>query len=89
MQTYRFRITGRVQGVSYRAWTKEMAQTLGIAGHVRNLSDGSVEAVASLDQGLLDTFIAHLRQGPPAASVESVTYDPVTDTGAEGFHILR
>ena len=46
-RTVTVRIDGRVQGVYYRAWTYETAQSLGLDGTVRNMSDGSVEAAAA------------------------------------------
>jgi acylphosphatase len=57
------RVTGRVQGVCYRAWTREQAGALSVAGWVRNCPDGS-DAVRRLAE--------RLRTGPPSAQVEDV-----------------
>jgi acylphosphatase len=65
-----YRITGRVQGVFFRAWTREMAEGLGLRGTVRNRLDGSVEAHAAGSGEALGVFEARLREGPPAARVE-------------------
>ncbi|MFX0546267.1 acylphosphatase [Roseovarius sp. S1116L3] len=65
-------ITGRVQGVSFRAWTREQAKELGISGWIRNLPDGSVEAVVSGSSEAVETLIAALHDGPPAAKVKDV-----------------
>lgn len=72
-------ITGRVQGVSYRAWMIEQAQSLGITGWVRNRADGSVEAVVAGPAEQVDALVARAHRGPPAARVAAVT---VTDTPA-------
>jgi acylphosphatase len=56
----RFRITGRVQGVFFRAWTQKTAQELGVVGTVRNLPDGSVEAHASGSPSAMTAFEAWL-----------------------------
>jgi acylphosphatase len=66
------RVTGVVQGVGFRWFVREKARRLGLAGWVRNLSDGSVEVVASGDKGQLDLLVSELRKGPAGAVVESV-----------------
>jgi len=66
------RITGRVQGVFYRAWTGETARALGLAGWVRNCRDGGVEAVFSGSAEAVAAMIGKCRRGPPAARVENV-----------------
>ena len=68
-----FRVTGRVQGVGYRAWTVRQARALGVRGTVRNLPDGSVEVVAAGPDALLDRLRVLLDEGPPAARVDGVT----------------
>ncbi len=75
-------ITGRVQGVSFRAWTRERAQELGVSGWVRNRSDGSVEALVSGSSEAVETLIAALHEGPHAAEVEDVRATE-TETQAE------
>jgi len=69
------RIYGRVQGVFYRAWTKEQADALGVKGWVRNCPDGRVEAHV---EGAGDAVeaIDRMRRGPPSARVEDLrTWD--------------
>ncbi|MDD5035166.1 MAG: acylphosphatase [Methylococcaceae bacterium] len=65
-------ISGRVQGVFYRASAAEQAQALGLAGWARNLSDGRVEIVAEGDGGKLDAFLGWCSRGPSRARVEEV-----------------
>ncbi|WP_274425713.1 acylphosphatase [Chelativorans sp. YIM 93263] len=75
----RARISGRVQGVNYRAWTQGEAEKLGLAGWVRNEADGSVTAVLAGEDESVSLMLDKLRQGPPAASVrdvESEEFDP-------------
>ena len=78
-------VHGRVQGVSYRAWTVEKARRLGLRGWVRNLRSGAVELLAIGDGKAIDALVAALHEGPPAARVEGVE---VTEAGleeADGF----
>ena len=67
-----YRVTGRVQGVFFRAWTQELANNLGLRGWVRNRSDGSVEASAAGDEEAIRTFEKQLWEGPPSAAVDGV-----------------
>ncbi len=66
------RVTGLVQGVFFRAWTRDEARRLGIAGWVRNCPDGSVEAHLEGEADKVERMIALLRQGPPQARVDDV-----------------
>lgn len=66
------RIRGRVQGVSFRAYARDEARRLGLSGWVRNMPDGSVEAVAEGPRAVLDRFVAWCRTGSPQAAVEHV-----------------
>lgn len=65
-------VSGRVQGVSYRANAAAMAQRLGLAGWVRNLPDGRVELLAQGDEKSLRSLLAWAHQGPVMARVEHV-----------------
>ena len=66
------RIRGRVQGVYYRASTREQGRALGLMGWVRNEADGSVSAVAEGPRGDLERLVAWCHEGPPAARVREV-----------------
>lgn len=63
-------VSGLVQGVNFRAFTRRRAAALGLGGWVRNLADGRVEAVAEGQDEAVEEFIAACRQGPPASRVE-------------------
>ena len=65
-------ITGRVQGVFFRAWTAEQARALGVNGWVRNAPDGSVEAHLQGDRWAVQRLIELLHRGPPSAVVDEV-----------------
>lgn len=79
VKTVRARISGRVQGVWFRAWTAEAAQGLGLCGWVRNRRDGSVEAVISGAVAAVDAMIAACHEGPPRARVAAVWITPAGD----------
>lgn len=65
-------VSGRVQGVFFRAWAKQEAEALAIRGWVRNRPDGHVEAHVEGEQEAVDRMIDMLRRGPPAAEVENL-----------------
>ena len=65
-------ITGRVQGVFYRASAQQEAMRLSLVGEIRNLPDGRVEAVVEGPREQIEEFVDWCRRGPPAAEVENV-----------------
>lgn len=65
-------VSGRVQGVFYRASTRQRAQELGCRGYARNLADGRVEVLAVGEPVAVHALIEWLRRGPPAAHVTDV-----------------
>ncbi|NHF65115.1 acylphosphatase [Xanthomonas hortorum] len=72
MRAARFVVTGVVQGVWFRASTRERALALGVRGHARNQADGSVEVIAAGTDAALNALETWLWQGPPAAKVATV-----------------
>ncbi len=66
------RIKGRVQGVFFRQSAADEARRLGLAGYVRNLPDGDVEAVAEGKPASVQAFVEWCQKGPPAARVDQV-----------------
>jgi len=86
MRRVRVIVTGRVQGVGYRASTVDEAYRLGLTGWVRNLADGSVELEAQGDEPRVAALIAWCADGPPAARVTGVTVDErAAIAGDHGF----
>jgi acylphosphatase len=83
----RVRVTGRVQGVFFRAWTRDEARELSVAGWVRNAADGSVEAHVECERGAVDKLIDRMRQGPPSAMVEDLQVEDVSAKGFDGFEV--
>lgn len=80
---------GRVQGVGYRAYCADEAMRLSVDGYARNLPDGRVEIVAEGDQDTLRQFVERLREGPPLARVDEVTYRWEEPTGEHhGFEAV-
>lgn len=81
-------VSGRVQGVFFRAHTRDLARSLGLSGFVRNLPDGRVEIVAEGEEEALRKLITFAHQGPPLAQVTSVEEHWEEPTGQfSGFSI--
>lgn len=81
MRRIRAVISGRVQGVSYRAATVREARRLGLVGGVKNRSDGSVELDAEGPAAQIAALLAWCEQGPPAANVTHVVVEDQPPTG--------
>ena len=79
--TVEARITGKVQGVAYRAWTQSRARRLALNGYVQNEPFGSVRAVFAGERNAVNQMLDELWEGPGAASVTDVQSAPV-DTSA-------
>lgn len=88
-QTRHFRVTGRVQGVGFRAWTRDRAAALGLSGWVRNREDGSVEGVVEGPDTAVAALLEALSDGPGAARVAHVETLAATAEGLQGFEIRR
>jgi acylphosphatase len=86
MKNVHVSVTGRVQGVWFRAWTCDQAASRGLNGWVRNRPDGSVQAVLSGPDNDVDAMLDVLWQGPPTANVTSVQSEDLDDPPASGFH---
>jgi acylphosphatase len=81
-------VSGKVQGVWYRATSKEQAEKLGISGWAKNLPDGRVEIFACGESQQLDTLFQWLHQGPPLAKVEQCTREDLAWHHYEGFDVF-
>jgi len=84
----RFIVSGRVQGVCFRASTREEALRLRLSGYAKNLADGSVEVLACGEAANLDALERWLGRGPPAARVASVERAAVDEAAPPGFRTL-
>ena len=82
-----FRVSGRVQGVSFRASCKKKADELGLVGWVRNCANGDVEGVARGTDDQLARFRDWLQTGPPMASVEGLEFEASEQESFSGFAI--
>ncbi len=82
-------VSGRVQGVFYRDFTRKQAKRLNITGWVRNLWDGRVEVVAEGEEEDIKKLIEELKKGPPAARVENIEIKEEETTGEfDDFEIV-
>jgi len=69
-------VSGRVQGVGYRMFVFKAALSSGLRGYVRNLPDGTIEAVAAGSAESLDALESLLKQGPSSSRVDSISVNP-------------
>ncbi|WP_281950803.1 acylphosphatase [Nitrosophilus kaiyonis] len=89
MKTYRFIVSGKVQGVWYRKFTKETADSMGISGYVRNLKNGNVEVVATMKKEQFNDFLSALMKGPPLAIVNNIDIEELNEKYDGEFEIIR
>lgn len=80
-------VSGRVQGVFFRASTRHEAERRGISGYARNLSNGSVEILACGEKGRVEDLCAWLAKGPPNAEVSNVSCESVGIELPVGFNV--
>jgi len=78
MKTIHLIVSGRVQGVYFRAFTKKQANKLNIMGFVRNKEDGDVEIIACADKINLEKFVTWCHKGPLMAKVKQVVVNEIT-----------
>ena len=83
----RVRVRGRVQGVFFRESTRRAALEAGVAGYVRNMPDGSVEAAFEGAPDAVDRLLAFARTGPPDAEVDEVDVTDEPPEGLSGFSV--
>ena len=87
MKAIRARVSGRVQGVSFRWYAQEQARALGVRGWVRNEPDGSVLLHAEGDEAAVDALVEWCRRGPSSARVSDVAVRDDAPSGATSFEI--
>ncbi|HSQ99879.1 MAG TPA: acylphosphatase [Sphingomicrobium sp.] len=80
-------VAGRVQGVFFRAWTRDLARQLGVTGWVRNCPDGSVEAHVEGEEQDLERLVDRMRGGPRAAEVTEILAREVEPCGFKRFEV--
>ena len=80
-------VTGRVQGVSFRAYAEQEATRLDVAGWVRNEPDGSVALHVEGEEAAVEAFVRWTYDGPRLARVDHVAARPADDTGATSFDV--
>lgn len=80
-------VSGRVQGVGFRAFTRRHAVDMGIAGYVENLPDGRVEVVAEGAKGDLELLLVRLKNGPTHADVSDIECEWREPGGLRGFFV--
>ena len=89
MESYRFIVHGKVQGVFYRKFVAQKLRELGIQGYVRNLPDGLVEVVARLIDEEFDRVLSALEEGSPLSEVERIETEMLEEDDLlyDGFEI--
>ena len=87
MTRARVQVRGPVQGVFFRAEARTRAESLGVAGWIRNLPDGSVEAVFEGQDERVESMVEWCRRGPPGAGVEAVDVEREEPMGETGFRV--
>lgn len=88
-KTVHVRISGRVQGVGFRAWTRSNARKRSLDGWVRNREDGTVEAVFSGPPNMVDDMLRACEDGPLASRVQAIQVRAHKEAVRDGFHMLE
>ena len=88
MKTVRCLVSGRVQGVFFRASTRTEAQQLGVSGYAKNLEDGRVEVIAHGDAQAVDALVEWLHHGPRHARVDKVEVSDADAPTEGGFRVI-
>ena len=83
------RVTGRVQGVFYRAWAQGQARELGVSGWIRNCPDGSVEAHLGGEENCVDRMIERMWKGPSNANVDDLLVEDAEAEDLGRFELRR
>ncbi len=85
----RFIISGHVQGVGYRYFATRAAESCRVNGTVRNMPNGTVEAVAEGDEASVEAFRAELERGPRVGRVDHVAAEPIAVAGHMSFRVIH
>ena len=87
MKNYKFKITGKVQGVYYRVSVQKNAQAAGYCGYVKNMPDGSVEAGVTCHSSKVEYFITLLKKGSQYSEVKTVEIQESDELFIDGFDV--
>jgi acylphosphatase len=87
--SYRFAVTGRVQGVGFREAARRKALQLGVRGWIANRADGAVEGLACGEAAALGQFRTWLGDGPPLSRVLTLKWEASAETPPESFEARR
>jgi acylphosphatase len=88
LKTYKFLVSGKVQGVWYRKFVSQNAKKHSFKGYVKNLPDGRVEAVANIENSKrLKEFLEILKEGSPYSIVENIEYEEIPYIDFNDFEI--
>ena len=87
MQSYKFIISGKVQGVYYRVSVKNNALNAGYSGYVKNMTNGTVEAYVTCEESGLNTFIDILKQGSQYSNVTKIVKLEYTEVFTKPFEV--
>ncbi len=85
---FRAIISGKVQGVFFRANTKKQAQKLNLVGYAKNLPDGTVEVIACGDEKDIEILKKWLQHGPDTAHVTAVQFEIISNKKFTNFEVL-
>lgn len=89
MKTISITVKGKVQGVNFRYYTKQKAETIGVTGTVKNLPDGNVLVVATGEDYQLNDLILFCKEGPSKAKVEEIIKEEINLQQFTSFEIIR
>jgi len=89
MKTLKIIVSGRVQGVFYRASTKAVADQIGIKGIIKNLPDGTVYIEAEGNESLMEDFVDWCKYGPDDARVDDISIEEIELKNYRNFNVLK
>jgi len=89
MKTLKIIVSGRVQGVFYRASTKAVADQIGIKGIIKNLPDGTVYVEAEGNESLMEDFVDWCKYGPDDARVDDISIEEIELKNYRNFNVLK
>jgi len=89
MKTLKVNIMGTVQGVFFRKFVKDNADSLGVKGYIRNMEDGSLEIVLEGRDERVNEMLAKCKKGPSHSEIKEVEVEEIKHQGLEGFKVSQ